>query len=279
MTDILLCCDLDRTLLPNGVQPESIEARPLFSKLTQRPEVTLVYVSGRDKVLLQEAIHNYELPIPDYAIGDVGTTIYKIHEGQWHLWQAWEQEIAPDWKGRPHDALVDLFIDIEVLRLQEPEKQNTFKLSYYAPPNTNHEVLLTEMDARLNRLGLHSCLIWSVDEAKQVGLLDVLPRRATKAHAIRFLMERKGFDESHTVFAGDSGNDLMVLTSGLQVVLVRNAREEVRQEALRLVQKKGYPQKLYLAQGDFMGMNGNYAAGVLEGVAHFVPEVQRWLDN
>ena len=98
-------------------------------------------------MLLQEAIHDYELPIQQhYAIGDVGTTIYEIYEGQWHLWRAWEQEIAPDWKEHPLDALVDLFIDIEALRLQEPEKQYTFKLSYYVPLNVNYETLLTEMD-------------------------------------------------------------------------------------------------------------------------------------
>ena len=38
---ILICTDLDRTLLPNGKQPESPGARAAFTRLVSRPEVTL----------------------------------------------------------------------------------------------------------------------------------------------------------------------------------------------------------------------------------------------
>ena len=34
---ILLCCDLDRTLIPNGPQPESPGARPLLRALAHHP--------------------------------------------------------------------------------------------------------------------------------------------------------------------------------------------------------------------------------------------------
>ena len=279
MAEILLCCDLDRTLLPNGSQEESPRARPLFRKLAQRPELTLAYVSGRHKGLLLEAIQHYDLPVPDYAIGDVGTTLYEIHNDEWRAWTAWEEEIAPDWAGHRHGELAALFEDLGDLRLQEPEKQNTFKLSYYAPLDTDHDALLTEMETRLKPLGIRASLIWSIDEARHVGLLDVLPRCATKHHAIHFLMTHKGFDTSNTVFAGDSGNDLPALTSGLRAVLVRNARQEVREEALRKVREKGIAHRLYLARGDFLGLNGNYAAGVLEGLAHFEPAVLSWLES
>ena len=279
MTKLLLCCDLDRTLLPNGHQQESPQARPLFRKLAQRPELTLAYVSGRDKGLLLEAIQEYDLPVPDYAIGDVGTTLYEIHNGEWRAWPAWEEEIAPDWAGYRHHQLAALFEDMADLTLQEPEKQNTFKLSYYAPEEIDHQALLAEMDARLKPRGIHASLIWSVDEARHTGLLDLLPRRATKYHAIRFLMAQKGFDTGHTVFAGDSGNDLPVLTSGLQAVLVRNARRDVREEALHKVREQNITHRLYLAQGNFLGMNGHYAAGVLEGLAHFKPEILHWLQR
>lgn len=201
--------------------------------LAKRPELTLAYVSGRHKGLLLDAMHDYNLPVPDYAIGDVGTTLYAIHTDDWQSWTAWEEEIAPDWAGRRHDELAALFEDIGTLTLQEPEKQNTFKLSYYAPMDTDHGALLAEMEVRLKRLDIRASLIWSIDEARHIGLLDVLPRRATKYHAIHFLMAHKGFNEGNTVFADDSGNDLPALTSGLRAVLVRNARQEVREEALR----------------------------------------------
>ena len=277
MTKLLLCCDLDRTVLPNGSQQESPQARTLFRIVAQRPELTLAYVSGRDQSLLLEAIHDYDLPVPDYAIGDVGTTLYEIHHDEWQPRKDWEEEIAPDWAGRRHDELAALFEDISTLTLQEPEKQNTFKLSYYAPTDIDHVALLAKMDTRLKPLDIRASLIWSIDEARHIGLLDVLPRRATKYHAIRFLMAHTGFDAGNTVFAGDSGNDLPALTSGLQAVLVRNARREVREEAVRRVHEQGLAERLYLAHGNFLDMNGNYAAGVLEGLAHFEPETLRWL--
>jgi len=278
-TEILLCSDLDRTLLPNGLQDESPEARNLLHALAEHPEVYLAYVSGRHKQLLLDAIDEYEIPVPDYAIGDVGTTIYQIVDGRWLAWDEWANEIAPDWNGRKHDELAALFEDMHNLQLQEDEKQNTYKLSYYAAANEDAERLTGIMRQRLEELDVRASLIWSVDETLHRGLLDVLPACATKYHAIRFLMERKGFSEQNTVFAGDSGNDLPVLTSGLQTVLVRNAIDEVRRDAVQAVRAKGCETRLYLAHGGFLGMNGNYSAGVLEGVAHFLPQVEDWLSR
>jgi len=117
-----------------------------------------------------------------------------------------------------------------------------------------------------------------VDETTETGLLDILPERATKLHAVEFLMKRVEVDEEHLVYAGDSGNDLPVLTSGLQAVLVANAIPEVRQQAQEGVRQRKCNNRLYLARGEFLGMNGNYAAGILEGLAHFVPETKVWME-
>lgn len=173
--------------------------------------------------------------------------------------------------------LAKLFDDITALRLQEPEKQNRYKLSYYAPPDLDREDLIPQLAQRLKAQGIQASFIWSVDETVRIGLLDVLPKRANKLHAIRFLMERQHFDKRHTVFAGDSGNDLEVLISGLQAILVRNAQEEVRQEALHRLPSE-HSQQLYLARGGFMGLDGYYSAGVLEGLAHFFPETRAWME-
>jgi hydroxymethylpyrimidine pyrophosphatase-like HAD family hydrolase len=135
------------------------------------------------------------------------------------------------------------------------------------------------MNARLTKQHVKASLIWSVDEAARVGLLDVLPASATKLHAVQFLRERKGFGPENTVFAGDSGNDLPVVTSGeLQCVLVKNAHPDVIDDAKKALQEKGASEQLYVAQGGFLQMNGNYSAGVLEGVAHFLPQVKAWLE-
>jgi sucrose-6-phosphatase len=276
--EIVLCTDLDRTVIPNGVQPESPQARPLLRRLAARPEATLVYVSGRHRGLLEQAIRDYELPVPDYAIGDVGTTIYQVVDGDWRPWDAWAGEIAPDWRGCGRDDLADLLAGLGGLHLQEPEKQNDFKLSYYAPAGPRPDPMLARIRERLQACGVRASLIWSIDEAAGRGLLDVLPASANKRHAIEFLMRQKGFGDTRTVFAGDSGNDLEVLVSGLQAVLVRNAPDEVREEALRRAAAAGRPERLYVARGGFLGMNGNYSAGVLEGLVHFLPHAAAWLD-
>lgn len=269
---LLLCTDLDRTLLPNGPQPESSAAREKFKLLTADPGVSLVYVTGRDRGLVEDAVSEYQLPQPDYVIADVGSTIYALHLGDWHCWDKWQEVISPDWGGKSHDDMSVLFGHLRLLTMQEVEKQNKFKLSYYVPLDADHEALMSEMHSILLKYKIKASLIWSIDELAGTGLLDVLPASANKRHAIEFLMEQLGFDRSNTVFAGDSGNDLAVLVSPIQSVLVANASVDVQHQARQLALEMGQTDGLYFANGDFLGMNGNYSAGILEGVAHFMPE-------
>jgi len=276
--NILLCSDMDRTILPNGVQDESPQARSVFGLLVKRPEIQLAYVSGRDKRLIQKAIAEYDLPLPNYAVGDVGTTIYELIGSNWRPWDAWFEEIAKDWNGLDSEDLSGFLTEFKELTRQEPEKQNRYKLSYYANETVDSRGLVDQIQQQLSRQNLRCRIIWSVDEQRGLGLVDVLPQRASKLHAIRYLMDRKGYLKSRVVFCGDSGNDLNVLTSDIQAVLVRNASDEVRREALESVVKNGRAETLYVAKGNFMGMNGNYTAGVLEGLAHFEPDVHPWIE-
>ncbi len=275
---LLLCSDLDRTILPNGTAEESPAARRRLRALAEHEEVTLAYVTGRHLQLIEEAIAEYALPMPAYAIGDVGTTLYERRADDWHPSPTWEAEISTDWNGARAADLAERFEDLHELRMQEPQKQNHFKLSYYTAESVDHERLLATMRGRLDEGRVKASLIWSVDEAEHVGLIDVLPERATKLHAVRFLMGHLQTPEHRVVFAGDSGNDLPALTSGLQAVLVANAQEAVRREAVEAAERNGASDRLYLARGDFLGMNGNYTAGVLEGLVHYLPEVRGWLE-
>jgi HAD superfamily hydrolase (TIGR01484 family) len=277
MKKILLCSDLDRTILPNGEQAESPGARELLARFVESCGVTLAYVSGRSRSLILEAIDTFAIPVPDFAIGDVGTTIYEIESGRWRRSAAWESEIATDWHDLDSSDVGKLLEGIEELEAQEPEKQSHFKRSYYAPHDSDTDDLLHRVSKRLKEKKIGASLIWSIDESRQIGLLDVLPERATKLHAVRFLVDRLGFDTRDAVFAGDSGNDLPALTSKLNAVLVANASESVRDMAVRESEESGTSDRLYLARGGFHGLNGNYASGVLEGVAHFVPEAREVL--
>lgn len=275
---LLFCSDLDRTLIPNGPQTESPSARPLLHRLAERPEVTLVYVSGRDQALLQDAIRQWQLPRPDYAIGDVGTTIYRLEAGQWQREKAWDRQIAPDWNGCTMSDIAALVDGIDPLMPQEPAKQNRFKRSYYAPPESDRSALLGAVEAALAPHGIRASLIWSIDEATETGLLDILPAAADKLSAIRFLQRQLDTGDHQTLFCGDSGNDLPVLASGIDAVLVANATDAVRQEALALAQRYNNAAALYLARGGVLSMNGNYAAGAIEGLLHFHPEARCWFD-
>ena len=276
---ILICTDLDRTLLPNGMQPESPRARERFCHLVAHHEIAIAYVTGRHRELVLAAVEEYELPLPDYVIGDVGTNIYSIENKQWLLWDSWHQEIGVSWHGLTHDALASLFTDLGALQLQEPEKQNTYKLSYYVDPTIDIMQLMTAMQQRLDQKQITASLIWSVDETTNTGLLDILPASATKRHAVEFLMTEEGYTLDNTLFAGDSGNDLPVLTSPIHSVLVANATREVREQALQMATEQGTQNALYLARGTLLGMNGNYSAGILEGCVHYLPATLAWIEE
>jgi len=211
----LLCSDLDRTLLLNGPQPESPGARERFVAVAARPDAPVVYVTGRHRELIAQAIDNYCLPLPDYVIGDVGSSLFAVTPDGRLSREDWQQEIAPDWAGLQHAEIHTLLADFRTLRLQETAKQNTWKLSYYVPLYADNVALLAEVGQRLERHAVNASLIWSVDEP---------------------------------------------------AVLVANASPEVREAALQ-----GHADARYIARGGYLGMNGNYSAGLLEGLAHFMP--------
>ncbi len=118
MTGLLLCTDLDRTLIPNGAQPESPGAREHFRRLTGREEVTLAYVSGRHRELIAQAIAEYDLPQPDFVIADVGSTLYRIGPTGWVQWEDWQAHIAPGWGGKSRDEIHRLLARWPQLTLQ-----------------------------------------------------------------------------------------------------------------------------------------------------------------
>ncbi len=275
---MIIFSDLDRTIIPNGEQPESKTARPLLRQLAENNFLKLVYVTGRSANLTKQAIAKYDLPTPDYAICDVGTTIYKITNNHWQILPEWHKEIAKSWRGKTANSLKKLFTNIGCLDLQEPEKQNDFKLSYYIPVDADQSLLCCQVGELLGRENIRAAVICSIDEKEGIAFLDILPENATKLHSIKFLLKRLNLTIIEAVFSGDSGNDMPVLTSEIQAVLVANATPEVRAKALAESEKNGTSAHLYLAKG--MGkLNGNYSSGLLEGAAYFLPDIKKWLNE
>lgn len=273
---LLLATDLDRTLIANGLHPESPQARSLFDRVVAMPDVCLAYVSGRDIGMIQEAIREYFLPKPHFLVTDVGAAIWTWEQHQWQRHTAWDALIAPGWLGMKREGIATLLRGIQGIELQEESRQGRFKLSYYWFDPNRLEACIQEVLLRTQKHRLKVDIIWSQDEITGEGFLDVLPRGASKLGAVRYLQKLGGFTNERTLFSGDSGNDLDVLTSEIPAVLVANAPDQVRQKAIELSQKNGHSSCLYLACGAH-GRNGNYSAGILEGLVHFIPETRDWI--
>lgn len=275
---LLICTDLDRTLLPNGAEPESPQARSWFQRVVALPGVTLAFVTGRDEKLARQAIKEYKLPLPDFVVGDVGSSIYRCRHSKWQARSDWQAHIAADWGIYSRSDLALLLDGFPELELQEISKQNTYKLSYYTPILSDHKELLGKIQRKLLASEINASLNWSIDEHTQNGLLDILPACATKRHAIEFLMSNLGYSHDNTVFSGDSGNDLPVLISAIPSIIVRNASDDIKREAEKMAKDANTEKALYLAEGGFKEMNGNYAAGIMEGLAHYHPELTALLE-
>jgi len=269
---------MDRTVIPNGAQEEDVRARPRFRQFCDSDDVSLVYVTGRHLQLALDAVERFELPVPDFIVTDVGTKIYAHHPNGWQELTGWCEEIDHDWHGCSHADLARLFADLADLQLQEAAKQNVHKLSYYVSLDINEQPLIAQMEHRLVDHQIEASLIWSVDEPNNIGLLDVLPRNATKLHAVEFLQAKLDYALNEVVFAGDSGNDLPVMGSVIPAALVANAAEDVCQTAQAMAQQNGTSAALYIASGKGSDMNGNYCAGVLEGVGHYMVEMRPQLE-
>lgn len=270
---ILLSTDLDRTLIPNGGAEESPHARERFAAVARRAEIVLVYVTGRHRGLVEEAIERYGLPRPRVVIGDVGSSIHEVSGEGWRAWEDWQAELAHDWTEAVRDELHRALEADPNLRMQEASRQARFKLSALAPVEEGEwlDSLRGRLDASVVQL------VHSYDEEEDTGLLDLLPKRGGKLGALEFVRRRLGIARERTMFAGDSGNDLEVLVSAIPSVLVANASVELKRRAEREAEERGHAGTLYVARGGVLGMNGNYAAGILEGLVHHLPHTRSWI--
>jgi hypothetical protein len=186
--------------------------------------------------------------------------------------QDWQHVIAASWGGRDGPALNALIADIDGLLLQEPSKQGPCKLSYYTPEDWDRPTRLAEIEARFER----------ARHRREPGLEPGRARRhrpagraaggGEQAHGRAMADPTRGLGRARTVCAGDSGNDLAMLTGPINAVLVANATADVRADAAGLAEAAGLCGPALPGQGDFHGMNGCYAAGILEGLAHYLPE-------
>lgn len=262
----ILATDLDRTLLPNGSWKGDSQAIDLFNKLTKQHDVIVVYVTGRNLNLAENAIKEYGVRYPDVLCGDVGTSIRKYKNGAWEFDEGWVAHVkrsSPSWD---ITAIRNAVAGVDGMREQEKEHLNPFKQSYYVDHGKS-EAVLREVDKRIKGR-FDEVIIYSFDSQDGKGLLDILPDSATKQTALEYVAEEFAAKKEEVVFCGDSGNDIFPLTAGFSGVLVKNADEQLV-ENIRAALDKDPSLRVYFAQGDFIGLSGYYTSGVIEGAYHY----------
>ena len=177
--------------------------------------------------------------MPDLLITAVGSEIY--YGNGLIPDSGWRSHINHRWKP---DALREAMRDIPGIRLQQKSEQRDFKISYNVDPERMPTI--REIRRHLRQLDLHVKLIYSHE-----AYLDLLPIRASKGLAIRYLAMKWNIPQEALLVAGDSGNDEEMLTGNTLGVVVGNYSPEL--ERLR-----GRP-RIYFAES-------GYARGVLEGI-------------
>lgn len=285
----LLCTDLDRTLIPNGPQPESPAAAGIFKSLVADSSLTLAYVSGRDLQRVLKAIIDFGLPEPDFIVADVGSSIYERGEESWRLLSEWTKSMEQQWPMKNAQALAPLLGMFQHIRLQQSDQQGVFKLSYEIQPSSMVDDDFNMLNDRLSSLkesyyeqGMsfeHRCVL-SIDETKDEALIDILPEAAGKLSAVLFLANSISVDVNNIYYSGDSGNDEDVLLSDISACVVANATPEFKQELREKMGVVAHPEALYFAEGTLhKSLNGNYCAGITEGFIHFFPQAKKWIDQ
>ncbi len=234
----MLVSDIDNTLIGDRAGLAA-----LTRVLRERPRgFGFGVATGRHLPSALEVLRQARVPQPDVLITAVGS---EIHYGpELRPDSGWRRHIQHLWR---RDALAALFEGVPGLVLQSPAQQSEFKLSFVADPQAMPD--LRELQARLREARLHANLIYSHD-----AYLDVLPVRASKGQAIRYLAYKWGLPLRAFLVAGDSGNDLEMLVGDTQAVVVSNHSAEL--EKLRGLEQ------VYFASTPC-------ASGILEGMAHY----------
>lgn len=258
----VLATDLDGTLipLPNHRQ-NSVDLDTLADQI-RKHNVTLIYITGRHFSSARDAMELHHLPEPDWLIADVGTSVFqRTAIGQFAPVEAYQQHLNRIIARLPIRILREQLTSVHGLHLQEQEKQGRFKLSYYTDADCLDR-LAEEIRQRIDQLHAPWSVIPSVDPFNGDGLIDLLPKNVSKAHALEWWVRDADLHRDAIVFAGDSGNDLAGLTAGCCAIVVGNAHRSIAKQAWESHRREGWTNRLYLAQGEA-------TSGVLQGCRWF----------
>ena len=204
---LVLATDLDGTFLGGT---DEARARLYGWIEANRDKVGLVFVTGRDPGFISGLTRKGGVPKPDFVVGDVGTTIAAVDDR--HMLDPiadLEAEIARAWADAGPRVQAALR-GVAGLRVQSTLFRH--RISYDMDPET--------FDARAFDIvaGLGLDALVSADR-----YFDVLPKGVSKGPSLLRLMTHLGVENRRVLVAGDTLNDLSMLTLGLPAVAVGNS--------------------------------------------------------
>jgi sucrose-phosphate synthase len=233
----LFITDIDDTLIG-----DDHSLQELIDTLQRHHEqIAFGVATGRDLDSVLKLLDSTAIPHPDILICSVGTEIFYGTEGLPD--KSWRTHIAYRWN---REQIRQSLATIENLLPQGEEAQKEFKLSYTID---NPDENVPHIHHCLAKRRLRYNLIVS-----NRRFVDILPARASKGKAIRYLHRKWNIPLAHILTAGDSGNDEEMLRGEMLAVVVGNHSPEL--EKLRGLRH------IYFSRAD-------HAAGILEGGKHY----------
>lgn len=236
--DYFLITDIDFTLIgdENPDLPELVEI--LNSK---SEKLGFGVATGRTVDSAIEYLNKFSIPVPDIIISSVGSEIYY---GKKRLYdKGWATHISYKWN---RENILKILSQFDFLEYQEEDTQREFKISYNMKPGKDR---IAEIHRILQKNRCQYNMIYSHD-----SYLDILPYRASKGKAIRYLSYKWGINLENIVVSGDSGNDEEMLRGDPLAIVVGNYSPEL--EALKSVKN------IYFAERKFAG-------GILDGLKYY----------
>ncbi len=214
--DLFIISDLDGTLVDGK---DSTGLREFTQWINaNRDKVVFGIASGRNKEITQQAFIEYELPNPDILICSAGSEIY--YTDQFIADKGWDSHIDYQWK---RDELQEALSAFPGIRLQESAAQWRFKLSYYVDYNFDEDAM-ANLHKLMDDKKLRARVLLTENK-----FLDLLPFRASKGSAVRYLSYKWKMPLQHFITAGNSGNDIDMLTGKTRAIVVANYSDELEE--------------------------------------------------
>ena len=211
----LFSSDLDGTLL--GDHEAAQQFKRHWQSLDPDKRPLLTYNTGRLIDDVKQLIHSGQLPEPDYIISGVGTHIYDYNNHT--TLKEFFEILEEGWDSQRVEATMSQLP--LALEKQPAHYQNAYKSSWFLSDASDEDIqLLTEA---LEDAGLDTHVVYSSGRH-----LDILPKWANKANALRWLLRQLDIPVKTAVVAGDSGNDnAMFSLKGIHGIVVGNAQPEL----------------------------------------------------